>query len=172
MKYSAIMTLSLGLLCGNAFAADPQNTTAPTIMGVEMSQSQEAAKNISEGNDFLSANKTKKGVITLPDGLQYKILKKGTGAKPTDIDTVTVNYAGTFINGTEFDSSYKRGQPISFPVNAVIPGWTEALKLMKTGSVWELYIPANLAYGEHGMPPVIGPNKTLIFKVELLGINK
>lgn len=124
------------------------------------------------GAAFLAANKTKMGVVTLPDGLQYKIIKAGTGQKPTLADTVTVNYVGTLVNGKEFDSSYKRGEPISFPVNGVIPGWTEALQLMPVGSIWELYIPADLAYGEQGMPPVIGPNEVLIFKVELLGIKQ
>lgn len=126
----------------------------------------------SAGESFLLVNRNKPGIVTLPDGLEYKVIKQGTGAKPTDSDTVSVNYAGTLIDGTEFDSSYKRGQPASFPVVGVIPGWTEALKLMPVGSVWELYIPASLAYGEQGAPPTIGPNETLIFKVELLGIQK
>ena len=172
MKYSAVMLLGLGLLCSNAFAADNPNSTSPIVTGTDMLQSQEAIKNTNEGNAFLSVNKTKKGVVTLPDGLQYKIIKKGSGAKPTDNDIVTVNYAGTFIDGSEFDSSYKRGTPTTFPVNGVIPGWTEALKLMTVGSTWELYIPSNLAYGEQGAQPTIGPNKTLIFKVELLGVKK
>ena len=109
--------------------------------------------------------------MTLADGLQYKIVKVGNGAKPSLNDQVTVNYEGSLVDGTVFDSSYKRGQPTSFPVNAVIPGWTEALQLMPVGSTWELYIPANLAYGANGVPGTIGPNETLIFKVELLGIN-
>jgi len=108
----------------------------------------------------------------LPDGLQYKVLTEGTGAKPSKDDTVTVDYAGKLIDGTEFDSSYKRGQPASFPVTGVIPGWVEALQMMKEGSTWELYIPASLAYGQDGMPPAIGPNETLIFKVRLISINK
>lgn len=124
----------------------------------------------SAGDAFLAANKKKPGVVTLPDGLQYKVIAEGSGKHPQDTDTVTVNYAGTLIDGTEFDSSYKRGEPTSFPVNGVIPGWTEALKLMKPGSTWELYIPAELAYGEAGAPPSIGPNETLIFKVELLAV--
>jgi FKBP-type peptidyl-prolyl cis-trans isomerase FklB len=110
--------------------------------------------------------------VTLPDGLQYKILIAGKGTMPTTSDTVTVNYAGTLIDGTEFDSSYKRGEPISFPVNGVIPGWTEALQLMKPGSTWMLYIPSELAYGEQGAPPNIGPNETLVFKVELIDVKK
>lgn len=123
-----------------------------------------------EGEAFLAENKKKEGVKTLPDGLQYKIIKEGTGKMPKATDIVTVNYRGTLIDGTEFDSSYKRGQPASFPVNGVIPGWTEALQMMKVGSKWQLFIPSNIAYGEQGSPPVIGPNATLIFEVELLGI--
>jgi FKBP-type peptidyl-prolyl cis-trans isomerase FklB len=102
--------------------------------------------------------------------LQYKVITEGKGAKPTAQDTVTVDYSGTLINGTEFDSSYKHGQPATFQVSAVIPGWTEALKLMTVGSTWELFIPASLAYGEQGVPPVIGPNEALIFKVHLIGV--
>ncbi len=126
--------------------------------------------NMKEGEAFLSANKTKEGVVTLPSGLQYKILTAGTGPKPAASDTVICNYRGTFINGTEFDSSYKRGQPASFPVGQVIKGWTEALQLMPVGSKWQLFIPANLAYGPQGAGGVIGPNATLIFEVELIGI--
>lgn len=124
------------------------------------------------GAKFLADNKNKPGVVTLPDGLQYKILVKGSGQKPAATDTVVVNYAGKLINGTEFDSSYKRGEPTSFRVNQVIPGWVEALQLMPVGSTWELYIPADLAYGDQGAPPSIGPNETLIFKVELLDVKK
>lgn len=127
--------------------------------------------NKKEGDAFLAANKTKEGVVTLPSGLQYKILKQGTGPKPTAGDTVECNYRGTLINGTEFDSSYKRGQPATFPVSGVIKGWTEALQLMPVGSKWQLFIPPNLAYGERGTPGgEIGPNATLIFEVELLSI--
>ena len=108
--------------------------------------------------------------MTLPSGLQYKILKKGTGKRPTDTDTVECQYRGTLLNGTEFDSSYKRGQAASFQVSGVIPGWTEALKLMPVGSKWQLFIPGNLAYGERGAGAEIGPNATLIFEVELLAI--
>lgn len=120
------------------------------------------------GQAFLAKNMTQPGVVTLPDGLQYKILKPGTGARPTADSTVTVHYAGRLVNGKEFDSSYQRGEPTSFPVSGVIPGWTEALQRMNKGSIWEIYVPAALAYGEKGAPPVIGPNETLIFKVELL----
>jgi FKBP-type peptidyl-prolyl cis-trans isomerase FklB len=122
-----------------------------------------------EGDAFLAVNKTKEGVVVLPSGLQYKILLAGTGPKPTAADSVTVNYRGTLVSGTEFDSSYKRGQPATFPVTGVIKGWTEALQLMPVGSKWQLFIPADLAYGERG-PGEIGPNSTLIFEVELLKI--
>jgi FKBP-type peptidyl-prolyl cis-trans isomerase FklB len=126
--------------------------------------------NKKEGETFLAANKGKDGVVTLPSGLQYKILKQGTGPKPVSADTVVCNYRGTLINGTEFDSSYKRGQPTTFPVSGVIKGWTEALPLMSVGSTWQLFIPAELAYGERAPVPEIGPNSTLIFEVELLSI--
>jgi FKBP-type peptidyl-prolyl cis-trans isomerase FklB len=126
--------------------------------------------NKKEGEAFLAANKGKEGVVTLPSGLQYKILKEGTGPKPTASDSVVCNYRGTLINGTEFDSSYKRGQPATFPVSGVIKGWTEALQLMPVGSKWQLFIPSDLAYGEHGPSPEIGPNSTLTFEVELLSI--
>jgi FKBP-type peptidyl-prolyl cis-trans isomerase FklB len=132
----------------------------------------EGAANQKQGEAFLATNKSKPGVTALPDGLQYKVVKEGTGPKPTANDTVTVNYRGTLINGKEFDSSYKRGQPATFPVTGVIPGWTEALQLMPVGSKWELFIPANLAYGDRGAGPDIGPGETLIFEVELLSIDK
>jgi FKBP-type peptidyl-prolyl cis-trans isomerase FklB len=135
-------------------------------------------QNKKEGVAFLAENKKKDGVkiqpVPLPNGniaeLQYKVLTEGTGDSPKAYDTVSVNYRGTLINGTEFDSSYKRGQPASFPVNGVIKGWTEALQLMKTGSKWQLFIPAELAYGDGGGGPQIGPGATLIFEVELLSI--
>jgi FKBP-type peptidyl-prolyl cis-trans isomerase FklB len=121
---------------------------------------------------FLAANKTKEGVVALPSGLQYKILKEGTGPKPTASDTVVCNYKGTLMDNTEFDSSYKRGQPATFPVSGVIKGWTEALQLMPVGSKWQLVIPGELGYGARGGPPGsgIGPNETLIFEVELMSI--
>ena len=131
---------------------------------------QMGAANKTEGEAFLAANKNKEGVVTLPSGLQYKILKTGTGPKPTASDSVVCNYRGTLINGTEFDSSYKRGQPATFPVNGVIKGWTEALQLMPVGSKWQLFVPASLAYGDRGAGADIGPNATLIFEVELLSI--
>ncbi len=128
------------------------------------------AANKTEGEAFLAANKSKDGVVTLPSGLQYKILTAGTGPKPTASDSVVCNYRGTLINGTEFDSSYKRGQPATFGVGQVIKGWTEALQLMPVGSKWQLFIPSSLAYGERGAGAEIGPNATLIFEVELLSI--
>jgi FKBP-type peptidyl-prolyl cis-trans isomerase FklB len=132
-------------------------------------QAELAVKDQAAGDAFLAANKTKPGVVTLPDGLQYEVITDGTGPVPTASDTVTVNYQGTLIDGTEFDSSYKRGQPASFPVGGVIKGWTEALEKMPVGSKWKLFIPANLAYGEAGRPG-IPPNSTLIFEVELLSL--
>ncbi len=128
-----------------------------------------AEKNKKEGEAFLAANKTKEGVITLPSGLQYKILKAGEGQKPTADDTVVCQYRGTFVDGTEFDSSYKRNQPATFAVKGVIKGWTEALQLMPVGSKWQLFVPSDLAYGETGRSS-IGPNSVLIFEVELLSI--
>ncbi|HTV57869.1 MAG TPA: FKBP-type peptidyl-prolyl cis-trans isomerase [Verrucomicrobiae bacterium] len=128
-----------------------------------------AASNAKEGEAFLAANKSKAGVQALPDGLQYKVLTQGTGPKPVASDTVVCNYRGTLVDGTEFDSSYKRGEPLTIPVSGVIRGWTEALQLMPVGSKWEIYIPASLAYGAEGKGP-IGPNETLIFDVELLSI--
>ncbi|PYY13801.1 MAG: hypothetical protein DMG61_12035 [Acidobacteria bacterium] len=126
--------------------------------------------NKKEGEDFLAANKGKEGVVTLPSGLQYKILKEGSGPKPSAADSVVCNYRGTLINGTEFDSSYKRGEPATFAVNGVIKGWTEALQLMPVGSKWQLFVPPDLAYGQRGAGADIGPNTTLIFEVELLSI--
>lgn len=136
----------------------------------EKMQAQEGQKNMQEGEAFLAQNKTKPGVVTLPDGLQYKVIKEGDGASPSPSDMVTVNYRGTFVNGQEFDSSYKRGRPAEFPVTGVIPGWTEALEKMKVGSKWDVYVPSNLAYGPNGRPPLVGPDETLVFEVELLGI--
>lgn len=136
----------------------------------EAGKKQIADKNQKEGEAFLAQNKEKEGVITLPSGLQYKVVKAGSGKMPKPTDTVKTNYQGTLIDGTEFDSSYKRGEPSSFPVNGVIKGWTEALQLMKVGSKWELYVPSNLAYGPRGAGQMIGPNAALIFEIELLGI--
>jgi FKBP-type peptidyl-prolyl cis-trans isomerase FklB len=127
-------------------------------------------KNKKEGEAFLTENKKKEGVKTLASGLQYKVLKEGTGKIPKPTDKVSTHYQGTLIDGTEFDSSYKRGEPMTFPVKGVIPGWSEALQKMKVGSKWQLFLPAKLAYGERGAPPFIGPNAVLIFTMELLAI--
>lgn len=135
---------------------------------VQAAKAEQAQK---EGEAFLAENKTKEGVVALPSGLQYKVLKQGTGEKPTLEDTVVCNYKGTLINGTEFDASDKHGGPATFPVKGVIAGWTEALQLMPVGSKWQLFVPASLAYGPQG-PPEIGPNATLIFEVELVSIKK
>jgi len=144
-----------------------------TMMAFEKDMQQNltetAQKNAAEAEKFLAANKTKEGVKTTGSGLQYKVLKEGSGAQPKSSDTVTVNYRGTLTDGTEFDSSYKRGQPATFPVSGVIKGWTEALQLMKVGSKLQLFIPANLAYGEQGRPG-IPPSSALIFEVELMDV--
>jgi FKBP-type peptidyl-prolyl cis-trans isomerase FklB len=162
MKLPVIALLALGFLTTNLYAADNQaQASGPAEI-----------KNKVAGDAFLATNKKKQGVVTLPSGLEYKIVVPGKGEKPAATDSVTVNYEGKLIDGTVFDSSYTRGEPAVFPVNAVIPGWVEALQLMPKGSTWELYIPASLAYGEQGAPPSIGPNEMLIFKVELLDIKK
>ena len=155
--------IGLGVLSATAYA----DTTTGTTTGTTMTNT-----TTDKGAAFLETNKAKEGVVTLPDGLQYKVIKAGTGPKPTISDTVTVHYEGKTVDGTEFDSSYKRGEPATFPVSGVIQGWTEALQLMPAGSTWELYIPASLAYGTRGAPPVIGPNEVLIFKVELISVDK
>src|SRR5207253_10089654 len=161
----------------DAIAGKPQLTTdqvkeVMTTFEKDMQQKQKAAgeKNAAEGAKFIEENKKKEGVKTTASGLQYKAIKEGTGAQPKATDTVTVNYRGTLINGTEFDSSYKRGQPATFPLNGVIKGWTEGLQLMKTGSKYQLFVPASLAYGERAVSPELGANATLIFEVELLEI--
>jgi FKBP-type peptidyl-prolyl cis-trans isomerase FklB len=142
-----------------------------------MAKQQELAKklgekNKKEGEAFLAENRKKEGIKALPSGLQYKVVKAGTGKKPKSTDTVTTHYRGTLIDGTEFDSSYRRGQPASFPVSGVIAGWTEALQLMEEGAKWQLFIPPNLAYGERGAGSQIGPNATLIFEIELISIQE
>ena len=123
-----------------------------------------------DGEDFLAANKAKDGVVTLPSGLQYKVITTGTGPKPTLDQTVVCQYRGTLIDGKEFDSSYKRGQPATFPVKGVIKGWTEVLQLMPVGSKWQVFVPSDLAYGARGAGADIGPNATLIFEIELVSI--
>jgi len=130
-----------------------------------------AAANLKSGQEFLATNKQKAGVTMLPSGLQYEIITEGAGPKPTAFNKVTCHYHGTLTDGTVFDSSVKRGQPASFPLNQVIAGWTEGLQLMGTGSKWRLFIPPHLGYGDRQVGSVIGPNSTLIFEVELLGIN-
>ncbi|MGA9033166.1 MAG: FKBP-type peptidyl-prolyl cis-trans isomerase [Sulfuricaulis sp.] len=127
-------------------------------------------KNLEAGQAFLEANKKKEGVVTLPSGLQYKIITEGTGKQPKSTDTVVAHYRGTLINGTEFDSSYKRNEPATFPVAGVIKGWQEVLPLMKEGAKWQVYIPAELAYGPRGAGDVIGPNEVLVFDIELVSV--
>jgi FKBP-type peptidyl-prolyl cis-trans isomerase FklB len=132
----------------------------------------ESGDNLARGKAFLEENGNKEGIVTLPSGLQYKVLVEGAGDTPGETDVVKVHYTGTLISGSVFDSSVERGEPIEFPVNGVIQGWSEALQLMKEGSKWMLYIPSSLAYGENGAGGVIGPNETLIFEVELLEVVK
>ncbi len=168
-------TFVLGLkdaLAGKPQMTDEQVKETMTAFEKEMIDKQKAAgvKNGADGEKFLAENKKKEGVKATASGLQYKVVKEGTGAQPKEKDTVMANYRGTLIDGTEFDSSYKRGQPATFPVSGVIKGWTEALQMMKVGSKYQLFIPAKLAYGERAIGPDIGPNSTLIFEVELLDV--
>ncbi len=130
-----------------------------------------ASANLKAGQEFLENNKTKPGIAALPSGLQYEVIKQGNGEKPSAVDKVTCHYHGTLIDGTVFDSSVKRGQPATFPLNMVIKGWTEGLQLMNVGSRWRFFIPADLGYGNRQVGSHIGPNSTLIFEVELLGIS-
>jgi FKBP-type peptidyl-prolyl cis-trans isomerase len=161
---------------GKQVMTDQEIQTTLTTLQAEVHKKQEIKQQLAaetakkEGDVFLADNKTKEGVITTASGLQYKVLEEGTGPKPNPGDMVTVNYRGTLLNGSEFDNSYKRGQPASFAVGQVIRGWTEALQLMPVGSKWQLFIPSDLAYGPRGAGPGIGPNSTLIFEVELLSI--
>ncbi|MBP1636005.1 MAG: FKBP-type peptidyl-prolyl cis-trans isomerase [Acidobacteria bacterium] len=142
-----------------------------TMFAKNLAQAKAAGdKNRAEGEAFLAANKSKEGVVTLPSGLQYKIITAGTGPKPTLEQTVVCQYRGTLIDGKEFDSSYKRGQPATFPVKGVIKGWTEALQLMPVGSKWQVFVPSALAYGERGAGADIQPGATLIFEIELVAI--
>ena len=134
-------------------------------------RNEKASANLKAGMDFLESNKQKPGVISLPSGLQYEVITEGEGIKPLATQNVTCHYHGTLIDGTVFDSSVKRGQPATFPLNAVIKGWTEGLQLMNTGSKWRFFIPPQLAYGERQVSAAIGPNSTLIFEVELLGVS-
>ena len=161
---------------GKVLLTDEEILAVKTAFRQEMMKKQEeerkklSEKNTTEGDAFLAENKKKEGVKILPSGLQYKVITEGSGKSPKETDTVTVNYRGTLIDGTEFDSSYKRGQPATFPVNGVIPGWTEALQLMKEGAKWQIVIPSNLAYGEKGAGNSIGPNAVLVFEVELISV--
>jgi FKBP-type peptidyl-prolyl cis-trans isomerase FklB len=165
---------------GKTLLTDDEMKAALAQLQTEMRAKQEekmklaGETNKKVGEEFLAGNKAKDGVVTLPSGLQYKILTEGTGPKPTATDTVSCNYRGTLLDGKEFDSSYKRGQPASFPVSGVIKGWTEALQLMPVGSKWQLFIPAELAYGDRGADPRsgIGPGATLVFEVELVSIQE
>jgi FKBP-type peptidyl-prolyl cis-trans isomerase FklB len=154
---------------GKALMTDQEVQDRLTAMQKEIVQKVPEI-NTKQGEEFLAKNKKEKGVKTLASGLQYKVVTDGKGKKPKADDTVSVNYRGSLIDGTEFDSSYKRNQPATFPVKGVIPGWTEALQLMKEGSKWMLYVPSNLAYGERGAGRMIGPNSALIFEVELIKI--
>jgi FKBP-type peptidyl-prolyl cis-trans isomerase FklB len=165
-------------LAGNKLLlTDDEAKAALTALQAEVRAKEEAKakaaalENKKAGEAFLAANKTKEGVVALPSGLQYKIITEGTGPKPTAEDTVLCHYRGTLVDNTEFDSSYKRKEPLKIPVGGVIKGWTEAIQLMPVGSKWQLFIPSDLAYGERGAPgSPIGPNSTLIFEVELISI--
>jgi FKBP-type peptidyl-prolyl cis-trans isomerase FklB len=161
------------LLMTEAEMKDVLNEFQKTMMAKRVADmDKQAIANKAAGDAFLKANQTKSGVVTLPSGLQYKIVTAGKGEKPTSKDTVTVEYTGRLINGTVFDSTEKTGKPATFNVSQVIPGWTEALQLMPAGSTWELYIPANLAYGTRNVGGSIGPNETLIFNVHLMEVKK
>ena len=134
-------------------------------------KNEKSAENLKAGQEFLEANKSKEGVLSLPSGLQYEVIKEGEGPKPSAFNNVTCHYHGTLINGTIFDSSVQRGKPATFPLSAVIKGWTEGVQLMSVGSKWRFFIPPHLGYGDRQVSAEIGPNSTLIFEVELLGIN-
>ena len=163
-----VRALTLLVAFGIPLAA--QAGSSDPIPPVELAQAGPAADNLKSGAAFLAANKQKSGVTVLPSGLQYSVLKVGTGKRPSTSDRVVVHYRGTSIDGKEFDSSYSRGQPATFPVNRVIAGWTEALQQMRTGAKWQVAIPPNLAYGRRGAGGAIGPNETLLFDIELLEI--
>ena len=167
-----------GLSGAQPAMTDEEMQTAMNTFQQQMMAKQEAKmqaegqKNQKAADEFLATNKAKKGVVTTASGLQYEVVKEGTGASPKATDQVTVHYTGTLLDGTKFDSSVDRGQPATFPVNQVIPGWTEALQLMKVGGKYKLYIPPALGYGERGAGGEIGPNALLVFDVELLGIGE
>lgn len=179
LKSSNLDSIDVDLLAKgmkDLFSGKPEITQEQADMAINMFMMQrekvKGEANLKVGQDFLEANKKKEGVKVTASGLQYVVMKEGTGPKPTLNDKVTTHYHGTLIDGTVFDSSVDRGQPASFPVSGVIPGWTEALQLMGVGSKWKLFVPANLAYGERGAGGKIGPNSTLIFEVELISIDK
>jgi FKBP-type peptidyl-prolyl cis-trans isomerase FklB len=159
-------------IAGKPQLTEEQRKEVMTTFEKDMEQKQKAAgqKNAADGAKFLEENKKKEGVKTTASGLQYKVIKEGSGPQPKATDVVTVNYRGTLIDGTEFDSSYKRGEPATFPVNRVIKGWTEGVQLMKVGSKFQLFIPPNLAYGDRAVSPDLPANSTLIFEVELLDV--
>ncbi len=165
-----------GMAGGKTLLTDDEAKSAMGAIQADLRKKQDAKMaivsdaNKKEGDAFLAENKTKQGVVTLPSGLQYKILKEGSGPKPSASDSVVCNYKGTLIDNTEFDSSYKRGQPATFPVGQVIKGWTEVLQLMPVGSKWQVFVPSDLAYGPRAPGGAIGPNSTLIFEIELLSI--
>ncbi len=159
-----------------ALSEDEMRQAMMDLQKKMMAKQQQQVKQLAETNEqagktFLAENRQKEGVKTTMSGLQYLVVSKGTGKKPGPNDKVTVHYRGRLLDGTEFDSSYKRNKPATFPVGGVIPGWTEGLQLMKEGAKWQLFIPAKLAYGEKGAGPMIGPNSTLIFDVELVSVN-
>jgi FKBP-type peptidyl-prolyl cis-trans isomerase FklB len=158
MKKLSVLAMAVSLFLG--------------LSAVQAHAESAAETNLKTGETFMQENAENSKVVTLPSGLQYEVLEEGTGEKPTQTDTVTVDYEGKLVNGNVFDSSYARGEPISFPVGGVIQGWQEALKLMNAGSTWMLYIPPSLAYGEHGAGGMIGPNETLIFKVHLISVDR
>lgn len=166
------LTGSKTLLTEAEVRAAVSEMQAALKLRVAQARKAEAENNKKAGDAFLAENQKKEGVVTLPSGLQYRILKAGDGKKPTIDGTVVCHYRGTLVDGTEFDSSYKRNQPATFPVKGVIKGWTEALQLMPVGSKWQLFIPPDLAYGERGAGTAIGPNATLIFEVELISIQE
>lgn len=173
----SINTELLGKAFSDVFSNGPLLITAEKAQTILQEyfgglQKVKLEKNAKEGQKFLEENKKKPGVITLPSGLQYTVITEGNGPIPKETDKVTTHYHGTLIDGTVFDSSVQRGQPATFPVNGVIKGWVEALQLMKVGSKWKLFVPADLAYGERGAGENIGPNTALIFEVELISIDK
>lgn len=156
-------------------APEVQNILNSLRQQIEMQRRQYVAQvseqNKKDGEEFLAENRSKSGVVTIASGLQYKVLSTGNGPSPTVLDTVTIHYRGSFLDGNIFDDSYRRNQPVALPLNRMIPGWVEALKMMKVGDKWQVFVPSYLAYGENGFPPHIAPNTTLIFEIELLSIN-